>query len=126
MPDSNKWSEFVIQKYIAFRGDKIGREGSVTAFAKWLGVSQPQLSRMMSPNGQTPGSHKTINAFVDKYGIEVFDALGMPIPGDDDTYGSIEPHTRDQAITIILELAERFEIPVDILDDRQDQKRRPE
>ena len=70
----NQFPEWLKHKYTEWRGDTIGRSGTVSAYARWLGVSQPAMSEWMTGN-RTPESPKSINALVSKYGMEVYEIL---------------------------------------------------
>lgn len=77
-----KFDAWIAHKYIDWRGDKIGREGTVSAFARWVGVTQSTMSYWMSGNN-TPDSAASINALVARFGGEVYDVLGIIPPSND-------------------------------------------
>lgn len=72
-----RFDEWITQKYIEWRGDAIGREGSVSAFARWVDVPQSLMVDWMQENGKVPRSAKAINALVSRFGGEVYDVLGI-------------------------------------------------
>ncbi len=72
-----RFDEWITRKYLLFRGNAIGREGSISEFAKFLGIPQPILSGWMKKGGKIPKSHKYISALARIYGDEVFDILGI-------------------------------------------------
>lgn len=74
------FSDWLTQKYIEFRGNSVGHDRSVTEFAKWIGVPQPVVSDWMNKNGRKPKSHKSIELLVARFGVEVYDVLGLPKP----------------------------------------------
>lgn len=73
-----KFSEWLTKKYIAWRGNAIGNERSISDFAKMVGVSQPTMSHWMSNEGRLPRSKNNIQKLVDALGYEVYDVLGLP------------------------------------------------
>lgn len=73
------FSDWVSKKYLEWRSNKIGRAGTVSAFARMLGVPQAQLVRWMD-GSVVPISEKHISAFAAYYGDEVYIALGLPVP----------------------------------------------
>lgn len=75
--DFNEW---IAQKYLEWRGDAIGREGSVSAFSRWIGVPQSLMNDWLQAGGKKPTSAKTINALVARFGGEVYDVLGITPP----------------------------------------------
>ena len=78
MESFNTW---ISRKYVEWRGDKIGRAGTISAFAEWVGVSQPVMSYWMSGD-KTPDTAKTINALVSRYGGEAYDILDLVPPSE--------------------------------------------
>jgi len=82
------FTKWLNQKFILFQdGD---REVTITQFAEWLGISQPQLSEYMKPEGKTTGkkpvvpkSARIIDLFYDKYGDEIYEVLPPPDDGLD-------------------------------------------
>jgi transcriptional regulator with XRE-family HTH domain len=82
-----EFSEWITQKYIEWRGNKVGKAGSIAEFAKQFGVSQPLMSQWMKKGGKVPKSHKYINALLRAYGDEAYEPLGLrvetePLPAD--------------------------------------------
>ena len=73
MEDFNAW---ITRKYVEWRGDKVGREGTVSAFARWVGVDQSNMAYWMT-GGKTPESAKSINALVSRFGGETYDILNL-------------------------------------------------
>ncbi|MHC1739708.1 MAG: hypothetical protein AB9897_01210 [Anaerolineaceae bacterium] len=71
-----EFSDWITQKYIAWRGDAIGQDRSITQFAAMLGLSQSQITQYMKKGGKKPSGHKAISALVNIYGDEVFEILG--------------------------------------------------
>lgn len=109
-----EFKDWITQKYVQWRGNAVGRERTVKDFAIWIGVSQPTMVQWMSGK-KLPKSHQSMNGLVAKYGVaDVFAALGMPIPDEEDTYPLVEPVSQDEAVQLIRKLALRFDIPVEI------------
>ena len=71
-----EFDEWITGKYLEWRGDKVGRGGTVSAFARYVGVDQSIMSYWMSGRN-TPDSAKSINALVSRFGGEVYDVLGI-------------------------------------------------
>jgi hypothetical protein len=79
----NQTMEFynwMTRKYLEWRGDAIGREKSITQFAKYIGVSQQLMTEWLREGGNIPRDKKKINKLVEKYGDEVFVVLGLVTP----------------------------------------------
>jgi predicted DNA-binding protein YlxM (UPF0122 family) len=72
--------EWITKKYVDYRGDAIGQDRSITEFANWVGVSQQTMSGWMKKGGKLPRSQKSITNLVKKFGPEVYDVLGLPMP----------------------------------------------
>ena len=68
--------DWITEKYIEWRGNAIGREKSISDFAKMIGVSQPLISSWMKPDGTIPKSYETIKKLADVFGPEIFSILG--------------------------------------------------
>lgn len=76
-----EFSEWISKEYVEWRGNAIGHEGSVSAFAKWVGVPQSIMSYWLSGQ-KVPTSAKAINALVTRFGGEVYDVLDITPPID--------------------------------------------
>lgn len=77
-----EFSDWIFKKYIEYRGNAVGQEKSLSKFAKEIGVSQSLMSQWMTKNGsKTPRNQETITRLVNFFGLEVYDVLGLPIPG---------------------------------------------
>jgi transcriptional regulator with XRE-family HTH domain len=74
------WSEWINRKYIEFRGDS---RKTISDYAEYLGVSQPLLSQWMGPKPKKPTSQVSISKLAAKYGVEVYEVLGLPVPADE-------------------------------------------
>lgn len=79
----NEFSVWISKKYTEWRGDTIGRGGTVSAYARWVGVAQPLMDDWMKGR-KVPTSAQSIGALVGRYGSEVYDVLGINnVPGVD-------------------------------------------
>lgn len=83
---SQEFSEWITQKYIAWRGNAIGQDRSISKFADLLGIRQNVLSAWMQKNGKTPRDQKNINALIRHFGFEAYDALGLERPSDSEFF----------------------------------------
>ena len=75
-----EFSEWITRKYVEWRGDKVGNDGSIVNFAAQFNASQQIVSGWMKKNGYVPKSKKYVDALVKKYGSEVYDVLGLDRP----------------------------------------------
>lgn len=75
------WQDWITGKYLDFRGNQMGRGGSVSAFARWVGVKQQVMNSWIN-EGAIPDAAKSINALVDRFGGEVYDILNLTPPID--------------------------------------------
>ena len=79
-----KWQEWIREKYNDWRGDEIGRGGSVSAYARHIGVKQQTMNSWIN-DGAVPNEASSISALVSRYGGEVYDILGIsPVIDADD------------------------------------------
>jgi len=80
---AQKFHEWITSKYVAWRGDAVGNERSITDYAREIGVSQSLMSQWMRPperGGKVPRSQQSINGLVKLYGNEVYTVLGLHPP----------------------------------------------
>ena len=86
-------SEFSIWfkgKFLEWQAEQMGVK-SISDFATFLGVSQPNASRWL--NGQSkPRDHENIRRLVGFYGNEVYEVLGIENPITDDRLRLINEH----------------------------------
>lgn len=75
------FADWITKKYVAWRGNAIGNDRSISEFADMVGISQPTMSRWMKKGGQKPRDQKSIVKLVEAFGPEVYDILGLPRPG---------------------------------------------
>ncbi len=76
--DFNEW---MLNKYLEYRGNAVGRERSATDFARYLGFTQPTMSSYLKQKGGSkPKNISQIKKLYRKYGPEIYDVLGLPRP----------------------------------------------
>jgi hypothetical protein len=75
----DRWYEFSNRAFIEWRGET---RKTITDFAEWLGISQPLLSQQMRKGGAVPRVQRVINAWASKYGLQVYEVLGLSVPDD--------------------------------------------
>ncbi len=95
--------DWINQKFREWRGDAIGHEKTLQDFAQWLGISKSLLTYWRKKNGKIPTHKKSIDKLVEKYGIEVYDVLGLEQP-DIITVGPIPHQIRDDLSTALYEI----------------------
>lgn len=74
-----RWYEYINQKYIEFRGNT---RATISEFAEWLNMPQGQVSLYMKKGGRIPAGQTVINRFARRFGVEVYEVLGIPVPDD--------------------------------------------
>lgn len=77
------FSDWITKKYVAWRGDAIGNDRSISEFADLVGVTQPTMSRWMKKGGQKPRDQQSIVKLVEAFGPEVYEVLGLPRTGEE-------------------------------------------
>ena len=99
------FGDWITQKYLEWRGDGIGRAKSVSAFADYLGVSQPLLTRWM--NGDYNPNKENANKIAFRLGYEVYDVLEIPEDDRPIRYDlrraiqSVPPENQDELLQLI-------------------------
>jgi hypothetical protein len=73
----NTFESWFEQKFLQWQADR-GKRGSIREFSEWLGADQKLVARWMSGN-RKPGS-ENIRSLALKFGLEAYDALGLPRP----------------------------------------------
>ena len=71
--------QFLQLKFLEWQQQSGGRK-KVWEFAEWIGVSQSTIS--MWWNGKRLPEGENITKLVDKFGMEVYDVLGLPRPNE--------------------------------------------
>jgi transcriptional regulator with XRE-family HTH domain len=75
------FAEWLHKKFIQWEQER-GRRGTVTEFARYLGLSQQLLSSYMS-GAYVPKGEK-LGLIAEKLGAEAYDVMGLPRPGEVD------------------------------------------
>jgi predicted transcriptional regulator len=68
------FKDFINQEYVKWRGSSTRRDGTITEFAEWLGVSQSAISLWMDGE-RTPRNRKTIRLLINRFGLKVIRAI---------------------------------------------------
>lgn len=72
-----EFSQWLFHKYLDWQAE-LGQRKSVTAFAAYVGVSQPQMTAYLKgaylPKGENLGKMAVV------LGVEVYDVMGIPRP----------------------------------------------
>ncbi|NMC84323.1 MAG: helix-turn-helix transcriptional regulator [Anaerolineaceae bacterium] len=117
--------DWITQKYIAYRGDAIGNEKSISDFARYLEVSQSLLSEWMA--GKKKPGIKSIDKIAKKY-PEIYDVMGLHQPSQDELLGLpkslrtrlraalAEMHAEYNARSLLLDDPEAEKIAIEILE----------
>jgi SOS regulatory protein LexA len=75
--DIMEFSEWITQKFVDWRGDRIGKGSSIAEFGRQFGASQQLMSEWMKKDGKKPTSTKYVNALVRVYGDEILEILDI-------------------------------------------------
>ena len=67
-------------KFSEWRGESSGRKGSITEYARWLGIPYKSLHQYINKPWTAPKSKQIIDQLVKKYNQEVYDILNIPPP----------------------------------------------
>ena len=94
-----EFKDWIVKKYVEWRGDAIGNDRSITDYAKFIGVSQPVMSGWMT--GIKPNREQSISKLADKY-PDVYSILGLPSPGKQSvTWAELESFRSEASKEII-------------------------
>ncbi len=80
--------EWLTAKYVEWRGDRVGRGTSMTAYAKYLGVRQSLFNEWMQGR-KLPGK-VSLRKLAPKY-PDVYDVLGIPPPVAESPFDALPP-----------------------------------
>lgn len=72
--------QFLTNKYLEWQTEQ-GERKTVADFARYIGVKQSSIS--MWWNGSNTPSGESIRLLAQKFGLEVYDVLGLPRPDED-------------------------------------------
>lgn len=102
-----EFSEWITKKYLEWRGDKIGNDGSLAEYGKMFNATHQVISLWMNKEkGIKPRSHKYIHALAAIYGDEVYDVLGLERVESALPIDRIPPDTRERLGRAIKEIAD--------------------
>ena len=74
--DSVEFRIWLTEKYVEWRGDKVGHNSSVSSFAEYIGTKQQLMSGWM--NGDYAPAKANIDKLANKLGYEIYDILDIP------------------------------------------------
>jgi len=83
-----KFQEFIQDKFAEWRGK--GRD-TLVDFANYIGVSQQVMSNWYNGKIKRPPEADTYIRLIQKYGVEVYDILGLPRPSEDEVLSGLTP-----------------------------------
>jgi hypothetical protein len=79
--DPQFFRDFIRDKFAEWRGK--GRE-TLVDYAKYIGVSQQVISNWYNGGLKQRPNPKLYSLLIAKYGVEVYDVLGIPRPSEED------------------------------------------
>jgi transcriptional regulator with XRE-family HTH domain len=74
-----EFQQWLFHKYLDWQGE-LGQRKSLTAFAAYVGVSQPQMTAYLKGDYLPKGEN--LGKLAAALGVEVYDVMGMPRPLD--------------------------------------------
>ena len=74
--DPMEFRIWLTEKYVEWRGDKVGHNSSVSSFAEYIGTKQQLMSGWM--NGDYAPAKANIDKLANKLGYEIYDILNIP------------------------------------------------
>ncbi len=79
--ENEQLSSFLTRKFREWEASTKRRQ-TVAAFARWVGVSQPSMSRWMSGDGGVPTEAQNVSKLIERFGNdpEIYEILGRPTP----------------------------------------------
>jgi transcriptional regulator with XRE-family HTH domain len=86
--DPTEFRDFIRDKFAEWRGK--GRD-TLVDFAAYIGVSQQLMSNWYNGNFKRPPTADSYKLLISKYGIEVYDVLGIPRPSEEDVLSALPP-----------------------------------
>lgn len=94
MPN-NEWHGWLFEKFSEWE-KSTGRRQTYSAFAKYLGVTQPSLSQWLA--GNYPPQGDNLRKIAEKCGTEIYELLGLGVPPDlerDRRLSQLSPELRE-------------------------------
>ncbi|NSW52171.1 MAG: hypothetical protein HPY85_06680 [Anaerolineae bacterium] len=101
--DFNTW---IIDKYREWVGNKVGNEGSLTAYAEYLGINYEVVRSWVSKTGKTARDYRHVDALAKVYGINVYHILGIDPP--DPSLNSLPPQSRQRFLAAMTEIEKQI------------------
>lgn len=92
-----RWYNFANDTFVEWRGPT---RKTLSDFARFLGLPRSVVSQSMNKNGKLPRDIKTITAWVNRFGEQVYDVLGMPRPDSQAAFDSLPPELQSAALEI--------------------------
>ena len=89
--------DWLTAKYVEWRGDRVGRGTSMTAFAKYLGVRQSVFNEWMQ--GRALPGKVSLRKLGPKY-PDIYDVLDIPSPEGESPYGHAFPPDMRRALEL--------------------------
>lgn len=86
--EPEKFQEFIQDKFAEWRGR--GRE-TLVDFANYIGVSQQVMSNWYNGRIKRSPEADTYSHLIKKYGVEVYDVLGLPRPSEEEVLSGLPP-----------------------------------
>lgn len=105
----DRWYTFANGTFVKWRGPT---RKTLSDFARFLGLPRSVVSQSLNKNGKLPRDISTITAWVNKFGDEVYDVLGMPRPDSEAAFSSLPPELQSAAREIRETLA-RYNVSSD-------------
>lgn len=99
--DPNKWRRFIEAKFVEWRGET---RSSLSDFALECKVSPQVMSNWYLGKLKRRPLPDTYLPLIDFYGIEVYEALNLPIP-ENNPLDQLPPEYRERLTTAVLEIA---------------------
>jgi hypothetical protein len=107
--DADKFREWINARYSEWRGGNNNRAGSVTAYARWIGVSSTLMGYYINGrdgHSMAPASPFVLEKFSRRY-PNIYEVLGLPDP-----YGKLPVDVRVRLRRVLVEI-EAISGPVD-------------
>jgi transcriptional regulator with XRE-family HTH domain len=82
----NEFTVWINERFIEWE-KSAGRRGTLSAFARYIGVKQPSLSRWM--NGDADPEGDNVRKLAKKFGKEVYIVLGISEPEEEDILSAL-------------------------------------
>lgn len=104
------FSKWIRDKYEAFRRERPGRAGSLSAFARQFGAPHQVVLAWFREGSNPPRESKYTARLIAMYGDEAYTAMGIPLPGGE---GGLSDNEK-KALALFRQVPD--EVQVDVLD----------